>query len=351
MNPEIPDPKRYDILDERNRESWYMTDADRPFSVIMSVHSAGKRRESMTADEDASFLREANRAARSIEEYRDRSAARIALGGNMSTVRQPDGKVPYGPGDLDDQGRYDDALANMQRFLSAEGVNVDIANVRVLNPERDYSTPLTVVNVDEDPGVYEGGEPVKLQKSGDFIYSYNPDIVFGVRPADCPIAVIAADTPKGQIDMMIHFAWRGPASGQYDDMVEEFAALNVNPESMRVYITPGGHAENYAFTNYKPDGKNNPQPVRGRLFTGLDDNGAEGEDKTYSFGIDTPNSVYGAFIDMGLSPQQIFIDTTDTTSPEAGTASHSRAARPQGFNRLPGEDNVRDIVIAKFEKQ
>lgn len=36
---------RYKRIDDANRESWYMTDNDRPISVIMSLHSVGNPRE------------------------------------------------------------------------------------------------------------------------------------------------------------------------------------------------------------------------------------------------------------------------------------------------------------------
>lgn len=326
---------RYQEVDKANAHSWYMTEADRPFTVNMSVHSAGHVRQRVDKNthtpEDIDFINQQNKAARFI------------LAGNMSTVQQPDGKVPYGPSELSDEGRLKDASGNMQKYFETEGIDIDPATVRVLNPERDYSTPLTVVNVDEDPGVYTGNGPIRLEKSGDFIYTYNPDIVLAVRPADCPIAVMTAETPKGRVDIMTHFAWRGPASGQFDDLAKELDALDVERETMRVYITPGGQAETYQFTNYVADGKNNPEPVEGALF--VDVKKEVGEDGTakYSFGIDTPNAVYEAFLGLGLDKKQIFLDTSDTTSLASGYGSHGRAMRQK-------EDNVRDLVTAKFHR-
>jgi copper oxidase (laccase) domain-containing protein len=315
---------RYEKMDQANHESWYMTEADRPYDVFTSINGAGQIREKIDKSSlNLDFVKARNKAARHL------------LAGNMSTVRQPDGKVPYGPQAMTDQERYDDALANMSRYF--EQIGIDPADVRVLNPERDYSTPLTVVNIDDDPGVYGGGEPVKLQQSGDFIYTYNPNIVMAVRPADCPIVVMSAETPKGHINMMIHFAWRGPASGQFEDMARELDALGVDRDTIRAYITPGGHAETYQFAGYKPDGKNNPEPVEGNLFINVKKN----DDESYSFGIDTPNAVYEAVLGLGLDKKQIFIDTSDTTALDSGYSSHSRA-----MNQL--EDNTRDLVAVKF---
>lgn len=319
--------RRYDRIDDLNKASFYMNDAFRPFDVMMSVHSAGKSRERIDkngmSSEEAERLNSKNKAARFI------------LGGNMSTVVLPDGKVPYGPTDMDDEGRLADARANMNRYF--ESIGVDPAQVRVLNPERDYSTPLTVVNADEDHGEYNGVQPVRLEKSGDFVYTFNPEIVLAVRPADCPIAVFTSETPDGRIYGMVHFAWRGPASGQFEDMARAFSQLGVDTDSLNVYVTPGGHAEDYQFARYVPDGKNNPKPVEGTLFTNVRTN----DDGSYAFGIDTPYAVYKVFLDLGLKPEQLFLDTSDTNSLESGYGSHSRAMRQ-------GEDNVRDLVTIQL---
>lgn len=332
-------PERYAAIDKANEASFYMTDADRPFDVIMSLHGAGRPREQVQrADneetkahtfEETTFINERNKAARFV------------LAGNMSTVTQPDGKVPYGPSELSDEGRLEDAQNNMKRHF--ENIGVDPATVRVLNPERTYfESPLSIVNADDDDGIYDGNEPVKLRERGDFIYSYNPDIVLAVRPADCPVAIMSADTPKGKINIMLHFAWRGPAYGQFDDMKNELDALEVDYSTLEVYITPGGQAESYEITNFVPDdSKENPTPVEGDLFVGVKEHTDEASVTRYDFGIDTPYAVYNAFLKLGLNSSQVFLDTSNTTSLDSGYGSHSRAARQK-------EDNVRDIVTAQF---
>ncbi len=344
---ESADPQRYERMDKKNLESWYMRDADYPFRVVQSIHSAGQPRvhpNDTPPPLSVDFQKELNRAALDVVEQR-KKGGRFVLGGNMSTIRREDGSVPYGPRAMTDDEREADGLKNMMRHFGQ--IHVDPAMVRVLNPNRNYLNGLTVVNVDEDDGVYEGGSPIRLKKEGDFIYTYNPDIVMAVRPADCPIVIISAETPKGMITMMIHFAWRGPATGQYDDVKRIFGELGVDYSSMKIYITPGGHSETFGYPEpYKPDGKNKPSPVGNtRLFKSVVAHGNP-EDPSYTFGIDTTNDVYEAFKDMGLSDYQIFVDTTDTTSPEVGTASNSRADATN-FD----DDNVRDIVTVQTNKE
>jgi len=330
---------RYDAIDVANKNSFYMTDSDRPFTVAVSVHSIGQPREKIIPDvqlpEEVAERRRRNTASISDETNR---AARFILAGNMSTIVR-DGKAAFGPEAMTSDERLADARENMNTHL--KNLGIDPAAVRILNPDRDYSTPLVAVNVDEDPTTYDGVEPARLEGQGDFLYTYNPDIVLAARPADCPIAIMTAETPRGRVHMLLHFAWKGPASGQYDDMQREFDALEIDHESLRVYITPGGHAETFRYKGYVPDGEKNPQIEEGRLFVGITDEATMGDQKKYSFGIDTPHDVYQAFIDMGLDPKQLFLDTTDTTALDAGHGSNSRA-----INQL--EDNVRDLVTAQF---
>lgn len=325
-----PFEKRYDAIDAANHNSFYMTDSDRPFTVAVSVHGAGQPREKIIPDvqsvEAVDMLKETNRAARFI------------LAGNMSTIVR-DKKAAFGPKNLTSDERLADARENMELHLAQ--LNIDPAMVRILNPERDYSTPLTAVNVDEDTTTYNGVEPARLEKSGDFLYTYNPDIVLAARPADCPIAIMSADTPNGRVNMLLHFAWKGPAAGQYNDMQREFEVLGIDRDSLRVYITPGGHAETFRYKGYVSDGEENPDIEEGRLFVGITEEVSNDTTKKKSFGIDTPHDVYQAFIDLGLDPKQLFLDTTDTTALNSGYGSNSRAINQQ-------EDNVRDLVTAQF---
>lgn len=350
MTTESPEfSERYDAKDKDNLESFYLTDADRPFDVFMTVHSIGEPRVEVRADEiSAEQLKELQRMNKAalvdhegIEsgevQYLKQAgiAARFLLGGNMSTVVR-DGEAAFGPKDLSSDERLADARKNMNEHFATLGV--DPATVRILNPERDYSTPLTAINVDEDTGVYNGLDPVRLEKSGDFIYSYNPDIVLAVRPADCPIAIMSAETPNGKVNIMLHFAWKGPAAGQYDDMKRELDNLGVDYETLKVYITPGGHSETFRYKGYVSNGGTNPDVEESRLFVGVTEDPETGKQ---SFGIDTPNDVYEAFVDMGLDKKQLFLDTSDTTALNSGYASNSRA-----FNQK--EDDARDLVTAVF---
>lgn len=326
------EPERYANMTRVNHESLYMTDIRRPFDVVMSFSSAGPERVMYNKFNDDPEIVAAGKAANRL--------SRFVTGGNMSTaVDKQTGEALYGPQHLTSDEKLADARRNMDRMH--EQLGIDPAQVRILNPDRDYTTPLQVVNIDTDPVTYDGLEAAKLEGMGDMIYTYNPNIIMGVRPADCPLVVLSADTPKGRIYTMVHFAWQGAAADQVSDMQRELDALGVDLSTATVYMTPGGHAETFPFENaaYDPDEK---YPTARGLFQDVAAHEKNGEIK-YNFKIDTPNFVYEELLKVGLDKKQIFVDTTDTTSPGAGTASHSRSVRLD-------DDNGRDYVLVKLNK-
>ena len=325
-------PERYAILDERNARSRYMLDINRPFSVHMSVYDAGAKRLMFNVF-DEGYDEEMTRAAKAANRI-----GRFILAGNMSTATDPEGE-PYGPKDLAPEDRLQNARDNMNKYLGS--LDVDPANVRVLHPDRDYTTPLRVVNVDTDPAKYDGQEPAKLVGVGDMIYTYDPDIVFGVRPADCPLLVLSAETPKGRIYTMVHFAWQGVAANQIADLARELATLEVDLSTATGYLTPGGHAETFPFQN-APQNPHEKYPDTKGIFKDVTSH-LKGEEVKYNFTIDTPSFLYDELLGLGLEADQIFVDTSDTTAPESGYASHSRASRLD-------DDNGRDFVVVKLHQ-
>ncbi len=325
-------PERYTAIDELNRHSWYL-DGDSQSQVIhvdSSIADAGAPRVMANKYNDSADIVDAAKAANRL--------MRHPLAGNMSTARDPNGDY-YGPQDLPSEERPADARANMIRHL--ENLDIDPASVRILHPNRDYTTALAVVDVDHDPATYDGIEPAKLEGEGDMIYTYNPNIVLGVRPADCPLVVFNAETPKGEITIMVHFAWQGAAAQQVKDMQGELEKLEVDLSTAKIYMTPGGHSETFPYENYAADPRKKFPDTEG-LFNDVEPHETDGKTK-YNFTIDTPYFVYEGLLGMGLDPYQIFVDTSDTTAPESGYSSHSRQWRLD-------DTNTRDLVTVKIEK-
>lgn len=303
--------KRYDLIDDANAHSFWMSE-DHGFETYLSVQSIGPSRQTP-----------------------EQLAARNILAGNMSSLGT------YGPNELTREERILDARKNMQRFFEQHAINQD--NVRILNPERDYTTPLTVVNVDADPSVPNGMEPIRLTESGDFIYSYDPETVLAVRPADCPVIIATADTPKGKIHMMIHYAWTGVAVGYVEQTAKIFEEIGVDKKSLRMYISPGGHAESFKYEGY-PDDPRLQYPGNDLMFLDVEETTEANGSPGWSFKIDTTYALYQDVLNkIGIDPYQVFCDTSDTASLESGYSSNTRA-----FN-VEGESNTRDLFVASFE--
>lgn len=287
-------PERYEKIERNNDMSWYFTE-ERQFEAYMSVGTVKP-------------------SARKFGEH----ALRQTLAGNMSPI--------YGP--------EDEALDNMSRFH--EELGLDPAKTRILLPQRQYDIPLQMLNVDNDPAISDGEHPAILSERADFLYTYDSEIALAARPADCPIVLATAETPKGNILMLTHLAWQGAANGFVGQMFEHYETLGVRKDSLRIYVTPGGQAESFPYrSDHNPYEK---YPDTHGLFANV----TKVDDK-YSYAIDTPNFVYNELLKYGVLPEQIYANTSDTSRADSGYSSHGRASRSNG-----AETNIRDIIIAKM---
>lgn len=305
---------RYEILDRRNSESWYLTDVARPFHVVMSLHDIGPSREQKIA----------------------------------RTLVVPNVSPTYGPSNVNKSQWPELARVNLNEFLHS--IEVDPATVRILHPDRDFTTPLKMVAIDTEIVDPTRSDPTRLQQIGDFIYTFNPNISLAVRPADCPVIAAYGETPAGPVQTMTHIAWEGAASGYVDQMFAAYDQLMIDRSSLKIYLTAGGHAENFAYKDY-PTNPLEMFPGLDELFIDVRKQVDSSDSARYSFNIDTPNFVYKKLVDHGMTPTQIFVDTTDTAALNAGTSSNTRMARSHtGDLDILSEDNVRDVIVVIPEK-
>ncbi len=302
---------RYEIIERNNRDSFLMNEPSK-LDVIHSLHSAGDSRD---------FTKKAGEAA-----------FRLILSGNMSPLNS------YGPTHLTTEGRIQDAQENVASFLQANNIQRD--TVRLLAPERDYTTPLTCINLDTATLEMDDSGLLKTTQKGDFIYTFNPDIALAARPADCPVAYIAAETPDGEVSVLLHLAWLGVAHGYVEQAREALDTLAVDWNSMQVRLSAGAHAASYKYSNYASDPRDT-FPVSEGLFLDI---AQDPKIAAYSFSIDVAAATYESILEKwDVTPYQVFMDTTDTASAEAGYSSHSRTFK----NYSVGGENSRDIVIAR----
>lgn len=325
----------YKSIDEANQRSFLMNEAPR-FSVIQSLHSAGSPRDILTPAEQFRFDDDAVQYAAEI--------GRKTLAGNMSPLNN------YGPSELSKQEKIEDAKSNIISFLQQHHIAPE--SVRILRPERDYTTPLSIVELDTVELSHDDTGLLRPEKAGDFMYTYDRESVLAARPADCPLVLVSAETPKGDVSVLLHLAWLGVAHGYIDQAKAALDGLSVDWETLRAVVSPGGQARSFQFKNFDKYNPSEQFADHKDMFIMNSMYDAEGvpveasEDASkYDFAIELPGYVYKELIrSWGIDPYQVFLDTSDTTSAASGYSSNSRAYREYAVN---GE-NTRDLVIATF---
>jgi copper oxidase (laccase) domain-containing protein len=306
--------ERYRKIDELNKLSFLMTEGSL-LQVIQSLHSIGASREVLTAE---------------------RRDERKIIAGNMSPFNS------YGPSELSREERIEDAKNNLKKFFHHN--DIDQTDVRMLRPERDYSTPLTILNLDETPLSEDKAGLLWPDTAGDMMYTFDLKTVMAACPADCPIVFITAETPKGPILVLLHLATLGVAHGYIAQAKEKLDSLGVDWKSARVQVTPGGHGETYRYKKFAQYDPRIKFPESKSLFVDVEETVDENGTTAFNYGVDLAAEAYEKIVEQwGIDTYQIFLDTTDTTSPKSGYSSNSRAF--QG-HEVDG-DNTRDIVLAK----
>ena len=329
-----PQPERYRRIDELNKHSFLMTEGS-SLRVIQSLHSVGLPRDVLSSE-----YKNTNDPATA----HGLIGKRAILNGNMSPLNG------YGPSELSLEQRIEDAKKNIHTFLHRQ--EIDPADVRILRPERDYTTPLGVVNLDETALTPDDTGIFRPDKAGDLMYTYNPELILAARPADCPIVYVEAKTPKGIVTVLLHLAWKGVAHGYIQQAKNELDALEIDWSTAQVQITAGGHAETYTFEDFDDFDPNTAFPESAAMFVGVQEYISDTEKKkgkkVYRFGMDVANEVYTQIMNSwDVEAYSVFADTTDTTAPESGYSSHSRSFRNY---EIDGE-NTRDLFLAKREVQ
>jgi copper oxidase (laccase) domain-containing protein len=320
FDPKSPDSDssykaRYAEIERANDRSWYVQNQHRPFDAVLSVHSAGEARNPLQPLTYEAMVDVHSKVGRRI------------LGGNMSFSQN------LGPKELPVDVRLANAKENVERVCSDAGIEPRQLRILGARMSEHSSHPLTPLNVDVfniDP---QSNDPFFIPETSDFIYSYDPSVVLAATPADCPIMLASAETPQGTVSMLVHYSWRAAANGYIEQTDRCFDMLGVDRETLHIYLSPGAHAENFAY-------KRAADPR-------IEFPGAEGlfrdvrfKNDAWEFGIDTPRFAYDRVLQLpGIKPEMVYADTTDTGSYRSGHSSHNR-----DFNINPNH-NTRDLLF------
>lgn len=216
----------------------------------------------------------------------------------------------------------------LTRYFERQG-GPDFANdVVIIKPQADHYIDCTIkgniVNADD------------LERTGDFIeddrpafmmYSHDPNRILAIRPADCPtISFYGHDRDGRAVHGLMHAGWQDEDAGFIEQGLDYIKnELNCDISEINFAIGPGGVEFGYS-RPYDPREGSDPKFVHEGWKTRTTDY-EELEDDKWRFIIDMPGFAADRIMEAGASEEQIFIDSTDTSTAESGHASHKQASR------------------------
>jgi len=225
-----------------------------------------------------------------------------------------------------------DADRNVNNFLKS--LNISPSDIITMYPQDVSDQDLIAIDVD---AVSMDIDHVScLDDRGDFIFTRNPEIVLGVKPADCSSIICFGETDQGPILSLTHISKNGAIAGYVDQMFHHLEILGVKKKSLKIYFVGGAYKENRPYTS-KDNPRNTPN------YENLLKDISQDSDGLYHYNIDLPGFIRWRFKKNKISDNNIFEDTSDTARPDSGYSSHSRAVMSGG-----SEPESRDLVVASM---
>ncbi len=223
------------------------------------------------------------------------------------------------------------AKLQMSRYLELLGGSELSNDVIIMKPQidhyKDRTIPGNIVNADE---ISRNGDYIEDTRPAFMMYSQDTERVIGIRPADCPTLHFSGVDKDGKpAHGVIHAGWQDEDAGFVTQGMEFLHELGVDMSSLHVYIAPGGVEFGYTRPTNPLDG-DDPSFVsdwRGRLTDVHPVNPDNPDDRKTRFTIDMIGRAVDDMYDAGITPQQIFIDSTDTSDERTGNSSHKQASR------------------------
>lgn len=276
---------------------------------------------------------------------------RTITAGNMSEeyaqLDAPDIAKPKEGSDIHVAERAGRANENINEFV--ESVGYEPRNVVILRPTnpRTGQELLGIKNADEvfTPG-QSGDKATWLpeDQAGDFIYTRNPDVVLGCRPADCPVLVFKGLDGDGKaIEAMLHAGWQNLNAGHLEQALAFLQSQGVTKDTLHIAVGAGAYKDNFPYKNaIKPgdEGSRFNHPDYDKLAVDIRFN--EQDDK-YHWNIDMFGFVDAQLEKYGIDPTHVIHNGSDTARMDSGYSSNARAKR--GGTR---EVETRDLVLASL---
>lgn len=236
------------------------------------------------------------------------------------------------------EARKESARLHMNQALESIGGPELAADVVVMKPQSDHYKDRTIkgniVSADDkerSDGYIEDDRPAFM------IYSHDPNRVVGIRPADCPTVAFAGHDRDGKpVHGLMHGGWQDEDAGFLEQgLVFLDKDLNVDIKNLNFTVGPGGVNFDYKRPTDPRDG-DDPNVVHAGWKTRTTDH--EKVNGGVAFVFDMHGFAVDRLKEAGAADSQIFVDSTDTTDPKSGHASHKLAAQGK-------KPPMRDVVL------
>lgn len=284
------------------------------------------------------------------------TSARV-LAGNMSPAYNQLGE------DLNPDEKKQRAGENVEKFLESAGLKPE--NAFIMLPQQKWPEELGAVEVDAvfTPG--QESQPVVGKDRADLLITRNEETILACRPADCPVVTIQGiDTQSNEpVLALLHVGWQGLNAGYFEKGIKHLVEQeSVDLASMRLQMSGAGYAENFLYTNKEDpyddesrDGENPKRfthPEREHLFVNREEKKDAEGNVSYAFAMDMPGFIRHQAEKLGLKPEQLYEEGSDTSQEDSGYSSHRRDGKyvEEIDDRKVNKRNTRDMVVATMSQ-
>lgn len=236
------------------------------------------------------------------------------------------------------------ANVKVNMFLETIGGSELANDVVILKPQTDHYTDRsikgTIVNADE---LERTGNYITDTRPAFMMYSNDPERVLAIRPADCPTIAFSAKHHNGTpIHGFMHAGWQDEDAGFTEQGMTFLAKKDIDFSTMNVYIAPGGVDFGYSRPTDPRDGGDEKFTHPG-WKTRI--NNVVPNEKGVRLTVDMQGFAVDRLKQFGITDEQLFVDSTDTSALETGHSSHKQATRG-------AKPPMRDLVVVMSpEKQ
>lgn len=218
--------------------------------------------------------------------------------------------------------------SRLTRYFEQRGGSDFAADVVIMKPQVDHYNDRTIKgNVVCADDKERTGDYIEDDRPAFMMYSHDPNRIVAIRPADCPtISFYGHDHDGNSVHGLMHAGWQDEDAGFIEQGLDYLKnELNCDINDLNFTIGPGGVDFGYTRPFDPREGKD-PKFVHPGWKARTTDHEEQADGK-WRFTIDMPGFAADRIVEAGARNEQIFIDSTDTSSAESGNASHKQASR------------------------